>query len=95
MKKEQSEKIAKYLELKPVKRAFLVGSSARGEDDEFSDIDILFELDYSVPIGLGFVKMKLELEELLRRKVDLLTIEGVSKYVRPFLDADKVLIYER
>lgn len=95
MSKEYIEKIADCLKNKPVKRAFLFGSAARGEDDERSDIDILVEMDYSQPIGLGFVRMKLELEDLLQKKVDLLTGNSVSKYIRPYIDAEKILIYEK
>jgi hypothetical protein len=95
MSKEYSEKIADCLKNKPVKKAFLFGSAARGDEDENSDIDILVELDYSKPIGLGFIRMKLELEDLLKRKVDLLTSNSVSKYIRPFIDSEKILIYEK
>ncbi len=95
MSNEYSEKIANCFRNKPVKRAFLFGSAARGEEDELSDVDILVELDYSQPIGLGFVKMKLELEDLLKRKVDILTSNSVSKYIRPFIDSEKILIYEK
>ncbi|MCL6097832.1 MAG: nucleotidyltransferase domain-containing protein [Bacteroidetes bacterium] len=95
MSKELSEKIAKCFRNKPVKKAFLFGSVSRNEDDEKSDIDILVELDYSKPFGLGFVSMQLELEDLLKRKVDLLTSKSVSKYVRQFIESEKVLIYEK
>lgn len=95
MSNEYSEKIANCLKNKPVKRAFLFGSAARGEQDEQSDVDILVELDYSQPIGLGFVRMKLELEDLLKRKVDILTSKSVSKYIQPFIDSEKILIYEK
>ena len=95
MSDDYSEKIANFLRNKPVKRAFLFGSAAREEDDEQSDIDILVELDYSQPIGLGFIRMKLELEDLLKRKVDLLTSNSVSKYIQPFIDSEKILIYEK
>ncbi len=95
MSEEYSEKIANCFKNKPVKRAFLFGSAARGEQDEQSDIDILVELDYSQPIGLGFVRMKLELEDMLKRKVDILTSNSVSKYIKPFIDSEKILIYEK
>jgi hypothetical protein len=95
MSNEYSEKIAACLKNKPVKRAFLFGSTARNEEDENSDVDILVELDYSKPIGLGLLRMKLELEDLLNRKVDLLTSNSVSKYIKPFIDTEKILIYEK
>ena len=95
MSKEFSDKIVNYFKNKPVKKAFLFGSVSRNENDNLSDVDILVELDYSQPIGLGFVRMKLELEDLLKRKVDLLTSNSVSKYIKPFIDSEKILIYEK
>lgn len=95
MSKELSEKISECFRSKPVKRAYLFGSASRNEEDEQSDVDILVELDYSQPIGLGFVRMQLELEDLLKRKVDLLTSNSVSKYIQPFIDSEKILIYEK
>ena len=89
------DKIIGCLKTKPVKKAFLFGSVARGDDDNSSDVDILVELDYSKPMGLGFVKMKLELEDLLQRKVDVLTSNSLSRYIRPYIDEEKVLIYEK
>jgi len=32
---------------------------------------------------------------LLHKKVDIVSDEGLSKYVKPFIDKDKVLIFER
>ena len=95
MSKELTEKIADCFRNKPVKKAFLFGSVSRNEEDENSDVDILVELDYSQHIGLGFIRMKLELEDLLNRKVDLLTSKSVSKYIQPFIDSEKILIYEK
>jgi len=73
----------------------LFGSYARASADEQSDIDIFVELDYSKPIGLEFVKMKLDLEKLLNKKVELVTSKGVSKHILPFIEKDKQLIYAR
>ncbi len=80
---------------RPVKKAYLFGSYARNEACKDSDIDILVELDHTKPIGMKFFTYQTELEELLKIKVDLVSDEGLSKYVRPFVDKDKVLIYER
>jgi predicted nucleotidyltransferase len=55
----------------------------------------LVELDYSQHIGFGFIKMITDLEGLLHRKVDLVSEDGLSKYVKPFVDKEKILIYER
>jgi uncharacterized protein len=84
-----------FFAAKPVKRAFLFGSYAREEADQDSDVDILVELDYSQHIGLGFVKMKLDIEEALHKKVDLVSDQAISKNLLPFINKDKTLIYER
>src|SRR5258708_23684205 len=79
---------------KPVKKAYLFGSYARNEAMSDSDIDLLVELDYSQRIGLGFIQMQFDLEKLLRRKVDLVSDDGLSKYIKPYVDKEKILIYE-
>ena len=87
--------IWEYFWDKPVLRAFLFGSFSREDAVEDSDIDILVELDYSKHIGLGFVNMKLDLEEKLHKKVDLVSSNSISKHIGPFIYNDKKLIYER
>lgn len=89
------QSIQEYLVGQPVERAYLFGSHARGTANADSDVDILVELDRTKPIGLHFVRMQLELESLLRTKVDLLSDKGVSKYIRPYIESDKLLIYEK
>jgi predicted nucleotidyltransferase len=87
--------IQTFFKAKPVKKAFLFGSYLHNEATSESDIDILVELDYSQHIGLGFVKMKQDLEKILNKKVDLLSEKAVSKYILPFIQQEKKLIYER
>jgi predicted nucleotidyltransferase len=79
----------------PVKKACLFGSYSRNEADENSDVDILVELDHSTLIGMQFFTYEDELQNLLKKKVDVVSYEGLSKYVKPFVDKEKVLIYER
>lgn len=92
---EEISMIADYFRNKPVLKAFLFGSFSREEAEENSDVDILVELDYSKHIGLGFVGMKLDLENRLHKKIDLVSSESISKYILPFIESDKKLIYER
>lgn len=95
LSKQKLKAIAAYFQDKPVLKAYLFGSYARGEADRKSDVDILVELDYTQKTGLVFFGMQPELEELLGKKVDLLTSDGLSPYVKPYIEADKTLIYER
>lgn len=87
--------LQKYFAGKPVKKAYLFGSYARNTAIKgASDIDILLELDYSQPIGMKFFSFQRELEELLHNKVDVVTSDGLSQYVIPYIEKDKILIYE-
>jgi predicted nucleotidyltransferase len=95
MNRDVINQVKSFFRNKPVLRAYLFGSQARNESIKNSDIDILVELDYSKPIGLEFVKMHIELEELLNKKVDLLSSQGVSRYIQPYINQDKILIYEK
>ncbi len=93
--KNDIARISRYFRNKPVKRVYLFGSQARNDAMENSDIDILVELDYSQPIGLKFIRMKLELQEILKRKVDLVSNNALSEHIRPQIEKEKYLIYER
>jgi predicted nucleotidyltransferase len=95
LNKENIETIKRYFSQKPVLKAYIFGSQARGEADENSDIDLLVELDYSEKIGLLFLQMQVELEDLLHKKVDLVSSKGLSKYIKPTVDQEKRLIYAR
>lgn len=88
-------KIREYLKNKPVFKAYLFGSYAREDASDESDIDILLELDYSKHIGLEYVQMKLDIEKILNKSVDLVTDRALSKYIKPIVDKEKILIYER
>jgi uncharacterized protein len=95
MDKNTLNKIRKFFEDKPVIRAYVFGSHARNEETEKSDIDILVELDYSKRVGMEFIIMQIELEDLLKKKVDLVSAKGISKYIKPYIDKDKIVIYEK
>jgi hypothetical protein len=89
------ESLKKYFITQPVLKAYLFGSFVRDEADMNSDIDILVDLDYSQKIGLQFIQMKLDLEKLLNTKVDLVSSNGLSKYIQPIIDSEKREIYAR
>jgi predicted nucleotidyltransferase len=43
---------------------------------------------------MKFFSYQRELEDMLHKKVDVVTSDGLSKYVRPYIEKDKILIYE-
>ena len=59
-----------------VSKIGLFGSYAQGRPDETSDIDLL--LEFERPIGLRFIELVDYLENLLGRKVDVLTPAGIQ-----------------
>ena len=93
--KSKIDKIKEYFKAKPVLKAYLFGSYVRGEANSESDIDLEVELDYSQKIGLQFIQMKLDLENILQAKVDLVSSNAVSKYIKANTDTEKQLIYAR
>jgi predicted nucleotidyltransferase len=68
-----------------VKRASLFGSLARGEGGRESDVDILVEFEPGKSL-LDLAGLKIELEESLGRRVDVLTYSSL-----PPLLKDRVL----
>ncbi len=78
---EIRDKILKTLKRNDVKRASLFGSVVRGELTDKSDIDILSEFRGRKSL-LDLVGLKLELEEVLKRKVDVLTYNSLHPLLK-------------
>jgi predicted nucleotidyltransferase len=83
-----------FLSSQPVQKAYLFGSYSREDENTESDIDILVDLDKSVDL-FQFISIKLNLEKLLNKKVDLISSNGISPRIRTYIDNDKILIYEK
>ena len=76
-----------------VSKVALFGSVARGEETEESDIDLLIRL--SRPIDyFTLIDLEQELSTRLGRRVDLVTEGAMSPYIRPYIEQDKVILYE-
>ena len=87
--------IAEYFKTQPVLKAWLFGSFSRNEQTPDSDVHIIVLLDKSRPIGLKFFGMWNDLEELLGRKVDLVSEGTLLPFAQESAEKDKILIYER
>lgn len=75
-------------ELFQVKRIGLFGSFARGEENESSDVDIMVEFEQ--PTFDNFMKLAFFLEDLLGRKVELVTPDSLSPYIAPYVKDEVV-----
>ena len=88
--------IQQYFKSKPVDKAYLFGSVVRNENIDGSDLDILVELDYKNGADYFlFFDMQKELSALLKARVDLVSSNGLSPYIKPIIDKEKELVYER
>jgi len=63
-------------------------AAPRGEEKETSDVDVLVE--FEKPTFRNFMGLVFFLEELLGREVDLVTIKGLSPYLRPHVEGEVV-----
>ena len=77
-----------FLVLHGIKRIGLFGSYARGEQREDSDIDLLVEFDDGKKSYDNFMDLCFFLEDILGKRVDLLTPESLSPFIRPFIEKD-------
>ena len=75
-----------------VEKIGIFGSYARGEEKEESDIDILIVFKSDYKNFSNFMKVNDILENSTRKKVDLVTPESLSPYIKPYID--KEVIYE-
>jgi uncharacterized protein len=74
----------------PIARLGIFGSLARGEAQPDSDIDLLVE--FNGPIGLEFVDLAMELEQILGEKVDLVSLRAIKDRMLPYVQKDLVYV---
>ena len=77
-----------------VKRIGIFGSCARNEQTDNSDVDILVEFIPGSATFDNFMQLASFLEEIFSRHVDLLTCDGISKHIRPFIEKEVIWIEE-
>ncbi len=76
-----------------VKKATVFGSYARGSENNESDIDIIVELGKKMSL-LDFVGLKLDLEDKLKRKVDLVQFKTLKPSIKDFVLKDQSIFYQ-
>ena len=86
---EIKKKAVPILKEEGATRAALFGSVGRGEAREDSDIDILVDLPRGKSL-FDFVGIKLKLEEVLGRKVDLVEYSTIKPRLKPYILGNQV-----
>ena len=80
-----------------VKHLFVFGSVLTENFSDLSDIDLLVDIYSDDPIDYAekYFDLKFQLEDLLKRKIDLLEERGIrNPYLKESIDKSKKLIYE-
>ncbi|OPY36405.1 MAG: Nucleotidyltransferase domain protein [Methanoregula sp. PtaU1.Bin051] len=75
-----------------VRRIGIFGSFARGDAKRTSDVDVLVEFQPGQATFDNFMRLVYDLEDLFKRKVDLLTVAGIDKYIRPRVEREVVWV---
>jgi len=90
---EITRRVTPILERYGVQYAGVFGSVARGEETPRSDVDVLVVLKRPVSL-LKFFALNDELENVLGRKVDLVTRDSLNPHVKPFALQELHTVYE-
>jgi hypothetical protein len=69
----------------------LFGSAARDELREDSDVDVLVEFNASATFR-QYMGLKFYLEDLLIRRVDLVTTKGLRQEFRPTVEREAIVV---
>lgn len=80
-----------------VTRITLFGSAVRGDGHPDSDLDVLVALKppgERPPLGLRWFELEQTLTEKVGCPVELVTEDALSPHLRPYIDADRVVLYE-
>lgn len=79
-----------------IKRVRLFGSYLHGNATDKSDVDLLIDLDENVPVGLFALYDIIEaFSQVLGTEVDVVTPEGLSRYIREQVLREAETLYER
>ena len=85
------DQIVQILKNCGVQRAAIFGSFARGEATQDSDIDILIEFKQGKSL-LDLVRIQFKLEEVLKRKVDLVTYRSLHPLLKDRILSEQEVI---
>lgn len=95
MDKNLSAEIIEILKQNDIEYAAFFGSRARGDNRPGSDYDILIRFKKEKEKGLfGLISLQRRLSEILRQKVDLVTQDSLSPYIRKYITEDLKVIYQ-
>ncbi|KYC46116.1 MAG: Nucleotidyltransferase domain protein [Candidatus Methanofastidiosum methylothiophilum] len=90
---ERNKKLVSFLTKHGARKIGLFGSVSRGEERPDSDIDILIEFNGD-PSLLDVVVIEQEASKLIGKKIDLVTEDALSPYIKDKVMKEVVMLYE-
>ncbi|MBM4272186.1 MAG: nucleotidyltransferase family protein [Deltaproteobacteria bacterium] len=79
--REKREEILRIATKHGARNLRIFGSYARGEEHPDSDIDMLVDMEQDRSL-LDIIAIKHDLEDLIQRKVDVVTVNSISPYLK-------------
>jgi predicted nucleotidyltransferase len=96
IKKQLLKAIKNSQYLQVIRSVAIFGSYVNGTPREDSDIDVLIDFEPTAVVGFfAMSDIKNSFESLLKRSVDLLTPQAISKHFRSEVLAQAEYIYEK
>ena len=89
----EKNKILEVLTPYKPERVGIFGSYSRGENNKYSDLDILVAFGKTVNL-LELIGIEIELTEALGIKVDLITERALNSKLKPYIEKDLKIIME-
>ena len=89
-----AEQIAAFCRKHHIRWLAVFGSVLRDDFGPDSDVDVLVEFEPGRKLGLEFVAIADELEEIIGRPVDFLTPDMLSRWIRPQVMREARLLYD-
>lgn len=95
MDKSLIDRIKRLLIENNIEYAAVFGSRARGDSRSDSDCDILVRFKKDKEPGFfNYLEIEEKLSEILKQKVDLVTEEALSPYIKDSVKQDLKVIYQ-
>ena len=92
---EQLEKLKQKFELNDVVFAALFGSYAKGQATPKSDVDILINYKKEArPTYFDLIDLEEKIQNILKKKVDLVTKPALNKYIKQEVLNTMKIIYQ-
>jgi len=96
IKKRLLEAVKSDSHLDDIKSVAVFGSYVNGQAKEDSDVDVLVQFTEDAHIGFfEYVRIQRNLSQALGLKVDLVTREALSKYIKDQVLQEAEVVYER